>query len=246
MAGEGYQHMGADQPSSPRWVSRECRSWCKVAPPVAFLNRYSAWVQWQSGTARLLPRLIGGRTSGPLFLAQALDERGAADGPRSHRGTVELRRVKGRTPACPPDAVGSLGPEHRSRPCPGVAPERSAAPASAEAFNQVKHGSGANQVNFDQTHDQLGVSKTPALRNTEGRGYAAFPRRPLSIWPGGPPASVLSRRLFGSGGSAARVAGLRPVTGPDRPEARGADGRSSPCARRHARGPARPPMGAPG
>jgi integrase len=27
------------------------------------------WVQWQSGTARLLPRLIAGRTSGPLFLA---------------------------------------------------------------------------------------------------------------------------------------------------------------------------------
>ena len=42
VAGEGHQH-GADQPSSPRWVSRECRSWCKVAP-VAFLNRYSARV----------------------------------------------------------------------------------------------------------------------------------------------------------------------------------------------------------
>lgn len=27
------------------------------------------WVHWQSGTARLLPRLIAGRTSGPLFLA---------------------------------------------------------------------------------------------------------------------------------------------------------------------------------
>lgn len=27
------------------------------------------WVQWQSGTARLLPRLIGGRTAGPVFLA---------------------------------------------------------------------------------------------------------------------------------------------------------------------------------
>ena len=27
------------------------------------------WVQWQSGTARLLPRLIAGRTSGPLFLS---------------------------------------------------------------------------------------------------------------------------------------------------------------------------------
>jgi integrase len=28
------------------------------------------WVHWQSGTARLLPRLITGRTSGPLFLAR--------------------------------------------------------------------------------------------------------------------------------------------------------------------------------
>jgi site-specific recombinase XerD len=27
------------------------------------------WIQWQSGTARLLPRLIGARTRGPLFLA---------------------------------------------------------------------------------------------------------------------------------------------------------------------------------
>jgi integrase len=27
------------------------------------------WVQWQTGTARLLPRLIADRTSGPLFLA---------------------------------------------------------------------------------------------------------------------------------------------------------------------------------
>jgi integrase len=27
------------------------------------------WVQWQSGTARLLPRLIAGRPSGPLFLS---------------------------------------------------------------------------------------------------------------------------------------------------------------------------------
>ncbi|MGI5201230.1 tyrosine-type recombinase/integrase [Spirillospora sp. CA-108201] len=27
------------------------------------------WIHWQSGTARLLPRLIDGRTSGPLFLA---------------------------------------------------------------------------------------------------------------------------------------------------------------------------------
>jgi len=28
------------------------------------------WVHWQSGTARLLPRLIAGRTSGPLFIGQ--------------------------------------------------------------------------------------------------------------------------------------------------------------------------------
>ncbi len=29
------------------------------------------WVHWQSGTARLLPRLIAGRPSGPLFLAHS-------------------------------------------------------------------------------------------------------------------------------------------------------------------------------
>jgi site-specific recombinase XerD len=28
------------------------------------------WIHWQSGTARLLPRLIAGRTQGPLFLAE--------------------------------------------------------------------------------------------------------------------------------------------------------------------------------
>ncbi|MFF3404578.1 hypothetical protein ACFYW6_40300 [Streptomyces sp. NPDC002659] len=28
------------------------------------------WIHWQSGTARLLPRLIAGRTEGPLFLTE--------------------------------------------------------------------------------------------------------------------------------------------------------------------------------
>jgi integrase len=38
------------------------------------------YVHWQTGTARLLPRLLNGRTSGPVFLA---DRRAPTSGPRA-------------------------------------------------------------------------------------------------------------------------------------------------------------------
>jgi integrase/recombinase XerD len=46
------------------------------------------WVYWQTGTARLLPRLIGDRERGPLFLAYRLPTRAVA--------TVDLCPVTGR------------------------------------------------------------------------------------------------------------------------------------------------------
>lgn len=53
------------------------------------------WVHWQSGTARLLPRLIAGRTHGPLFLADP-PARGRGSVP-DHRPRPPVRRA-GRVP----------------------------------------------------------------------------------------------------------------------------------------------------
>jgi integrase/recombinase XerD len=36
------------------------------------------WVFWQTGSAQLLPRLLAGRTSGPVFLADRRPTRAAA------------------------------------------------------------------------------------------------------------------------------------------------------------------------
>ncbi|MFE9173504.1 site-specific integrase [Streptomyces kebangsaanensis] len=78
------------------------------------------WIHWQSGTTQLLPRLIAGRTHGPLFLTDrkapartpALDTCPATD-----RARLSCRRAEGifeestRLPANPlafPDDVGNL------------------------------------------------------------------------------------------------------------------------------------------
>jgi integrase len=57
------------------------------------------WVQWQSGTARLLPRLIGGRTCGPLFLARrrpapARTPASADICPHTGRGRLSYQRAE--------------------------------------------------------------------------------------------------------------------------------------------------------
>lgn len=57
------------------------------------------WVQWQTGTARLLPRLIAGRTSGPLFLAsrRPAPARVPADGdicPHTGRARLSYERAE--------------------------------------------------------------------------------------------------------------------------------------------------------
>jgi site-specific recombinase XerD len=57
------------------------------------------WIHWQSGTARLLPRLIGGRTSGPLFLAdrRPAPARTPADAdlcPHTGRGRLSYERAE--------------------------------------------------------------------------------------------------------------------------------------------------------
>lgn len=48
------------------------------------------WVQWQSGTARLLPRLTGGRRAGPVFLS------GRRPGPAVTPAAADLCPVTGR------------------------------------------------------------------------------------------------------------------------------------------------------
>lgn len=66
------------------------------------------WIHWQSGTARLLPRLIARRTRGPLFLT---DRKASAGTPRSTCArrpagpgspTARPRRSSRRTPGCWP------------------------------------------------------------------------------------------------------------------------------------------------
>ncbi|MFC6929233.1 tyrosine-type recombinase/integrase [Actinomadura yumaensis] len=57
------------------------------------------WIHWQSSTARLLPRLINGRTSGPLFLAdrRPAPARMPADAdlcPRTGRGRLSYERAE--------------------------------------------------------------------------------------------------------------------------------------------------------
>lgn len=57
------------------------------------------WVQWQAGTARLLPRLNAGRTSGPLFLAsrRPAPARTPADGdtwPHTGRARLSYERAE--------------------------------------------------------------------------------------------------------------------------------------------------------
>jgi integrase len=57
------------------------------------------WVQWQSGTARLLPRLTGGRRTGPLFLAdrRPAPARTPAAGdlcPTTGRGRLSYQRAE--------------------------------------------------------------------------------------------------------------------------------------------------------
>jgi len=73
------------------------------------------WIQWQSGAARLLPRLVAGRTRGPVFLA-------------------ERRPARTRTPAaadlCPPPAAAGCptsAPSTCSRRPPAERPSTSSA-----------------------------------------------------------------------------------------------------------------------
>jgi integrase len=54
------------------------------------------WIRWQTGTARLLARLVAGRTSGPVFLADRAPTRPVATGdldPASGRARLSYRRA---------------------------------------------------------------------------------------------------------------------------------------------------------
>lgn len=69
------------------------------------------WTHWQSGTARLLPRLIAGRTKGPLFLA----DRRPGPHPR-HRRSVPRHRT--RTPVLRARRVPVQAGHRRADPAP--------------------------------------------------------------------------------------------------------------------------------
>jgi integrase/recombinase XerD len=54
------------------------------------------WVFWQTGTAQLLPRLLSGRTAGPVFLADRLPTRAAPSldiDPVTGRARLSYRRA---------------------------------------------------------------------------------------------------------------------------------------------------------
>ncbi|MEX3105963.1 MULTISPECIES: hypothetical protein [unclassified Streptomyces] len=59
------------------------------------------WIHWQSGTAQLLPRLIAGRTRGPLFLTSHKAPAGTATldvCPDTGRARLSYRRAEERRP----------------------------------------------------------------------------------------------------------------------------------------------------
>ena len=62
------------------------RRWARVVPKGGRVE----WIHWSTGTARLLPRLIRGRTKGPVFLSHR--RLGATRGP----GTKDLCPSTGR------------------------------------------------------------------------------------------------------------------------------------------------------
>jgi integrase/recombinase XerD len=78
------------------------------------------WIHWQSGTAQLLPRLIGRRTRGLLFLT---DRKAPAGTPTS----TCARRPAG--PGSPTD-----GPKRSSRRTPGCSPTRSPHPRTSRTW----------------------------------------------------------------------------------------------------------------
>lgn len=99
-----------------------------------FKSGATEWIHWQSGTAQLLPRLIAGRTRGPLFLtgrkvpagAATLDVCGETDRARlSYRRAEEIFEYATRllaNPLASPEDVANLEgfTLHRLRQCADV------------------------------------------------------------------------------------------------------------------------------
>jgi integrase/recombinase XerD len=62
------------------------------------------WVFWQTGSAQLLPHLLAGRTSGPIFLGDRRPSRAVAGpdlDPASGRARLSYRRAAGPDPPTP-------------------------------------------------------------------------------------------------------------------------------------------------
>ena len=208
------------------------------------LNRYSARVQWQSGTARLLPRLIGGRTSGPLFLAQALDRERQIDPVAPGDSGASTRKRSNPRPARP-NAVGSFGPEHALAHAPASLPKDLPLQHLPKRSTRSSTAPVPIRLTLTKRMTNLGLAK-PRHCVTRRPGLRGFSTAAAFYLAGRAAGQCPVPRCSDPGDRPPEwpVCGL--LRGQIGPKHAGQIGRSSPCARRHARGPARPPMGAPG
>ena len=93
-------------------------------------------IVWQTGTARLLPRLLKGRSGGPVFLTDRRGRGAMGPGPRRHPPLCQGGGAGGVAPP-PPPAPGAPWPgaTSTSRPgrpgCPTAAPPRRSPPRPA-------------------------------------------------------------------------------------------------------------------
>jgi len=77
-------------------ASISATSTCRTRPPVTGKGGITRQVNWYTHTAHLLPRIIGGRTRGPLFLADRLPRRPIATldlDPATGRARLSYRRA---------------------------------------------------------------------------------------------------------------------------------------------------------
>ncbi|MFG2004786.1 tyrosine-type recombinase/integrase [Spirillospora sp. NPDC048911] len=128
------------------------------------------WIHWQSGTARLLPRLVGARTSGPLFLA---DRR------------LAPTRMPAAADVCPHTGRGRLSYERRvpvqaghqaARPAPTRLHPPPAPPLPAHPPGRRRHATGGVLVRLQ--------GQAPAVEHlvkVVGECWGALPRLRLSV-----------------------------------------------------------------
>jgi integrase/recombinase XerD len=83
-------------PDRPPRTGSAASTFREFGNPRAFKGGAVEWVHWQTGTARLLARLVAGRTSGPVFLAERTPTRQVPTAdldPASGRARLSYRRA---------------------------------------------------------------------------------------------------------------------------------------------------------